>query len=131
MVICLVGTIVNLDGAFADLKDAEDGKIVRVHLVNDLVDKVVVGHTGVFLGDRLTEGAPSVNSFDFRRFLDPMYEADILSESGLYTQFNVIKDPFKKVYDIMVERNKENEKLNPQEEPEEAPAPGAEEDPEG
>lgn len=99
MFCCVVGKIVGLELKTAVIEDLRTKERFTCKLDGDEAFEVKVGDEGAFVG-RVRNGEFVVRrDIDIiRKFLDPLYEEDMLKTAGLTSLIAPIDDPFPEMY---------------------------------
>lgn len=111
----LFGRVVDLQLKTAVVEDLRTKERFTCKLDGDEAFEVKVGDEGTFAG-RVRNGEYVVRRVDVRKFLDPLYEEDMLKTAGLTSLVAPIDDPFPEMYmrfkAIEEQRRAEEEKAN-------------------
>lgn len=97
MTVVFLGRVLstNLDEAtFLDLNTKET---VTCRVESGDVQHIKTGDEGVFGGD-FYQGRVTVKRIHLRKYLDPMYEEDVITASGEFALLKPIDDPFHKAF---------------------------------
>lgn len=127
MFCCVVGKIVSLELKTAVIEDLRTKERFTCKLDGDEAFEVKVGDEGAFVGR--VRGGEFVVRRDIdsiRKFLDPLYEEDMLRTAGLTTLIAPIDDPFPEMYmrfKAIEEQRKADEEAKKAEEQTEEPLP--------
>lgn len=106
MVACIIGTIKSIENKAMVIED----RLTKQHYNcepdgNDFLN-LKIGDSGIFIGQYL---APifKVKRINIRKFLDPLYEADLYDASGKFNLIPVIDDPFTSAYLEFIDKQKD------------------------
>ncbi len=101
-----------------------DGILVEDHITKEQIKAISemdedlalqIGDTGVFVGN-IYKDTIRFKRYEIRKFLDPLYEEDLLSASGQFTMIPVIENPFTEAFVEFLEKRKLLEEMRANEE---------------
>lgn len=110
MVVCIVGEIIQLSPIAIVVREVETEEEITCSPEGTSILDLQVGDKGVFVG-RMINGHIAIKHMDVRKFLDPLYEADLYKASGKYTMVDVIENPFTMAYTEMMEKQRKEDEL--------------------
>jgi len=96
MTCVIVGTVKEIDINGAILEDHQTGDLHKVRLIDPLETKV--NDYALFVGEKKGE-ILTVTRKEIEKFLDPLYEEDLLYKSGSTNFIPLIEDPFPEVFE--------------------------------
>lgn len=96
MTCVIIGEILDFKGNTILIKDSITGEIHDTTSHDDETFELKKGDSGIFIGN-FEKGIPVINRYELKKFLDPMYEEDIIEMSGKII-VELINDPFPKIY---------------------------------
>lgn len=97
MYCCCVGTIVDIDLTTIIVEDLKTKERFTCIFDGDESLEAKIGDEGTFVG-KFRNGVIAVKKVDVRKFLDPLFEEDMLRTAGLTTLIAPIADPFPEMY---------------------------------
>lgn len=97
MMSCLIGKIVSIGNKVAEIEDTLTSQIYSCRTTGEEFLELKEGDEGVFLGE-FYNNQLTIQKIEIRKFLDPLYEADLYDASGAFTMVSVIDDPFIDIY---------------------------------
>jgi hypothetical protein len=104
MVVCIVGEVVSISGRTFDIKDRITSEVFSCKVEGEDSLDLKVGDTGCFVGTSYNNSI-KVHKIEIRKFLDPLYEDDLLDLSSKHTLLPIIDEPFTQIYKEFLERN--------------------------
>lgn len=107
MTCIIVGTVQDVSLKELKIEDSNTGEVHNCILNDDALLGVKAGQTGIFCGTYYN-GKIRLRKVDVRRFLDPLYEEDLLEKSGEFTLLTVIDDPFPDIFEKLEATKKED-----------------------
>ena len=105
MTCVIVGTLKDQKGRNLFILDKLNNQTYTVEAANDDTFELEIGSEGIFVGNE-TNGVITVTRHEIRKFLNPMYEEDLIGVAGRII-IDLIDDPFPAIYDAKV-REAEN-----------------------
>lgn len=108
MIACLLGTIKSIQNKNLIIEDILTEKEYNCEYVDDQILNLEVGVEGVFVG-QFIDSTFRIRKVDLRKFLEPLYEKEIIEASGKYNLVPVLKDPFTETYLEFLEKMKQEE----------------------
>jgi hypothetical protein len=107
----LVGRIVDIQNGKLMIEDHVTKEVIECESDSDEVLDLQIGEDAIFAGQRYADRF-RVKRFEIRKFLDPLYEEDLLDASGRFTLVPPINNPFTDTFiQFMEMRREEEEKL--------------------
>lgn len=114
MVVCIIGTVVEVDNKALTIEDRLTKQHYKCESEGDDFLNLKINDQGVFIGQSYNN-IVKVRKYEIRKFLDPLYEADLYDASGKFTLIPVIEDPFTEAYLKFLERQQEIDEAKEQE----------------
>lgn len=102
MHVALIGTVLKFGLQESLVLDLATKEEIVVHFTGDDKFDIVEGKMYAFTGE-WRNGKISLTRFALRRFLDPMYETDLIEAAGKFKLINPINDPFVEYYQKFME----------------------------
>ena len=106
MTACIIGTVTAIKDKLVTIEDRLTKQQYDCETESDEFFNLKEGDQGVFVGQYL-ENIFRVKRVEVRKFLDPLYEADLYDVSGKFTLIPVLNDPFTATYLEFMEKQKE------------------------
>jgi len=108
MTACIVGTIIEIQAKSIIVEDRLTKQHYKCEIEGDDLLEIKVGDQGVFVGQYYNESL-KVRRVAIRKFLDPLYEADLYDASGKFTLIPVLNDPFTETYLEFLEKQRQDD----------------------
>jgi len=96
MTCVIIGEVISFKGNTILIKDSITGEIHDTTSHDDETFELEEGATGIFIGT-FEKGIPVINKYELKKFLDPMYEDDLMEISGKII-VELVNDPFPKIF---------------------------------
>ena len=113
MTVAFIGTIVDMNLREVQVRDLETKEVLSCELISEdaLIDTPIeIGRTAVFTG-KYYAGKITIRRFVYKKFLEPLYEDDLLGLAGEFALLKAIDDPFTELYQKFLEEEKQRELL--------------------
>jgi len=129
MTVAFIGTVLTINLSDAEVRDDLTKKNLLCKIAPDDLNDIQVGSQAAFVGDLQVISSDAgknlveitIKRIVLRRFLDPMYEEDVITAYGDFALLVPINDPFHEAYRIFkAEEDKRLEELASVEEEKEA-----------
>lgn len=93
MTVLVLGEITSLTGTNGVVKDLETEEEYQLSLNNQFASELTQGSIGLFIGN-YSGNILWLKKYALRKFLDPLYEEDLLTASGTFALIKPLDDPF-------------------------------------
>lgn len=97
MIVCIVGTVTDVTGQGFSVEDKLTKEVFECTSNNSDFLDMDIGTEAIFVG-RWYKGTLKVDRREIRKFLDPLYEQELLETAAFYTLVPIINDPFGAIY---------------------------------
>lgn len=101
-----VGRIVAIKTDTVDIETTPDSELIEAFIKGDGIFDLEVGMQGVFVGT-LSGGAFMLEKVEIKKFLDPLYQRNLLTVSSDINLVPVVGDPFPRVFKLYTEFEKQ------------------------
>lgn len=102
MIGILAGKVKDLTLKGLSVEDIQTGDIHICQCSPELLETLEIGETGVF-SILFQAGNMHIRRLEMRKFLDPLYEEDVITASGKFTFVEIEDDPFPRIFSQLKE----------------------------
>jgi hypothetical protein len=110
MIACIIGKVISIENKVITVEDRLTKQQYICETEGDDFLNINKDDQGVFVG-QYYNNVFRVKRVEIRKFLDPLYEADLYDASGKFNLIPVLNDPFTETYLKYMEQQKEIDKL--------------------
>ena len=97
MTICMLGKITEIGATNIKVEDLQTGSSIILHLEIGDVFEAKIGDTGIFQGEYINNKIKA-KRIDVRKFLNPIFESELISQSGFFNLITPIEDVFTQAF---------------------------------
>jgi hypothetical protein len=106
MIACVIGKVIDVQNKSIVVEDRLTKQQYTCETEGDDFLNIKKEEQGVFVG-QYYNNVLRVKRVEIRKFLDPLYEADLYDASGKFNLIPVLDDPFTEVYLTYLEKQKQ------------------------